>query len=119
MKKLIILLILLIPLTISAQDWRVEITAVGNLPYGTNIATFQNQVSNAVESALDSLATYTFDIRVNATQDTTIYSAEVRIMGQLDNSKVLKTFAGQVKTFFEGKFDSATLTTRFFIYKEW
>ena len=120
MKRLILFLLVSIPLLagVDALEYQVHIYVAGDLPDGTNVNQFQNQVISTINGNIDS-SDYRFDIRTIATDDTTIYRAKVWVEGFLQEDKNMDTFKGQVNDYFEGKFDSATCLVGYFSKEEW
>jgi len=124
MKKLILLLLGLflfcspVVNVVQAQTWETNIRVDGDLPAGTDVALFQSQVENAINTSIDN-AVYVFDIRVRANQDTTIYQCKVDIQGNVKAGTVLKDFGVTVYNYFKGKFSSAKLSVRYLNDTEW
>jgi hypothetical protein len=116
--KCFVLVLLLLVGTLYSQVWKVTVYVKGDLPYTTDIYEFQSDVESAIEANADN-PTYTFNIRVIASQDTVIYSAILKIKGDVKEGKVLKTFENAINTFFSGKFENGYIKTEYLMEREW
>lgn len=101
-----------------SQDWKVGIIVKGDLPNGTDIKAFQNQLKNAINANVDSVD-YQFNILVKVVNDTIKYQCQIDILGDLQAGNELGAFATTVYNYFHSRFESAELRVRYFRIVEW
>ena len=108
MKKVILVLMVLIPILVLAQDWNVSIAVDGSVSLDEDLQALNTQIKNGIDNTLTE-AKYSYDINIVERDTLSYYYIKLRISGKKNS---VDNFASQVDTFFENKFDQSFIHLR-------
>ena len=107
MKKLVLIMIIF-PILLFAQDWDVSIAVDGSVPLDEDLQALNTQIKNGIDNTLTE-AKYSYDINIVERDTLSYYYIKLRISGKKNS---VDNFASQVDTFFENKFDQSFIHLR-------